>query len=123
MGKIAEALRSNLQSIAQSDARTLRELDQELSAATAAVGSEKQAELTGLTEVKALLGNGSFDQQTVAVLKSLCRKHGLKGYSKLKKADLAVLLSSSGVQPPPRPLESFSKKELVSLLRQILGAN
>ena len=61
MGKIAEALRSNLQSIAQSDARTLRELDQELSAATAAVGSEKQAELTGLTEVKALLGNGSLD--------------------------------------------------------------
>ena len=123
MGKIAEALRSNLKSIAQSDARTLRELDQELSAATAAVGSEKQAELTGLTEVKALLGTGSFDQQTVAVLKKLCRKHGLKGYSKLKKADLAELLSTSGVEPPPRPLESFSKKELVSLLRQILGAN
>ena len=87
MGKLAEALRSNLKSIAQSDARTLRELDQELSAATAAVGSAKQAELTGLTEVKALLGNGSFDQQTVAVLKSLCRKHSLKGYSKLKKAE------------------------------------
>ena len=123
MGKIAEALRSNLQSIAQSDARTLRELDQELSAATAAVGTEKHAELTGLTEVKALLGSSSFDQQTVAVLKNLCRKHGLKGYSKLNKADLAVLLSSSGVQPPPRPLERFSKKELVSLLRQILSAN
>ena len=86
MGKIAEALRSNLQSIAQSDARTLRELDQELSAATAAIGSEKQAVLHGLTEVKALLGNGSFNQQTVAVLISLCRKNGLKGYSKLKKA-------------------------------------
>ena len=123
MGKIAEALRSNLQSIAQSDARTLRELDQELSAATAAVGSEKQAALNGLPEVKALLGNGSFAQQTVAVLKSLCRKHGLHGYSKLKKADLAVLLSTSGVEPPPRPLESFSKKELVSLLRQILGSS
>ena len=123
MGKIAEALRSNLKSIAQSDARTLRELDQELSAATAAVGSEKQAALNGLTEVKALLGNGSFDQQTVSVLKSLCRKHGLKGYSKLKKVDLAELLSSSGVQPPPRPLESFPKKELVSILRQILGAS
>ena len=123
MGKLAEALRSNLKSIAQSDARTLRELDQELSAATAPVGSEKQAELTGLTEVKALLGNSSFDQQTVAVLKRLCRKHGLKGYSKLKKADLAVLLSTSGVEPPPRPLESFSKKELLSLLRQILGAS
>ncbi len=123
MGKIAEAIRANLKSIAQSDARTLRELDHELSAATAVAGSEKQSSLSGLTEVKALLGNGSFEQQTVAVLKSLCRKHGLKGYSKLNKADLAVLLSSSGVQPPPRPLERFSKKELVSLLRQILGAN
>ena len=123
MGKIAEALRTNLKSIAQSDARTLRELDQELSSATAAVGSEKQALLNGLTEVKALLGNGSFAQQTVDVLKSLCRKHGLKGYSKLKKNELAALLSSNGVQPPPRPLERFSKKELVSLLKQILGAN
>ena len=123
MGMSAEVLRANLKSIAQSDARTLRELDQELSAATAAVGSEKQAALNGLTEVKALLGNGSFDQQTVAVLKNLCRKHGLKGYSKLKKNELAALLSSNGVQPPPRPLERFSKKELVSLLKQILGAN
>ena len=121
MGKIAEALRSNLQSIAQSDARTLRELDQELSAATTSVGSEKQAALNGFNEVKALLGSGSFDKQSVAVLKSLCRTHGLKGYSKLNKADLAVLLSTSGVEPPPRPLERFSKKELVSLLRQILG--
>ena len=90
MGMIAEVLRSNLKSIAQSDARTLRELDQELSAATAAVGSEKQALLNGLTEVKALLGNGSFAQQTVDVLKSLCRKHGLKGYSKLKKTSLLL---------------------------------
>jgi translation initiation factor 2B subunit (eIF-2B alpha/beta/delta family) len=123
MGKIAEALRSNLQSIAQSDARTLRRFDQELRSATEVVGTEKPAALSGLDEAKALLGMGSFDQQTVAALKSLCRKHGLKGYSKLKKADLAVLLSSNGVQPPPRPLESFSKKELVSLIRQILGAS
>ncbi|QNI58142.1 hypothetical protein SynBIOSU31_01263 [Synechococcus sp. BIOS-U3-1] len=123
MGKIAEALRSSLQSIAQSDARTLRQLDQELSAVTAVGLNEKLAELTGVSDVKALLGVGSFEQQTVAVLKSLCKEYGLKGYSKLKKADLAFLLSENGVQPPPRPLESFSKKELVSLLRQILGAN
>ena len=70
MGKIAEALRSNLKSIAQSDARTLRELDQELSAATAAVGSENQAELTGLTEVKALLGNGALTKRRLLFLKA-----------------------------------------------------
>ena len=39
MGKIAEALRANLQSIAQSDARSLRELDQELFNAKAAARS------------------------------------------------------------------------------------
>ena len=32
MGKIAEALRTNLRSLAESDARNLRDLDQELKA-------------------------------------------------------------------------------------------
>ena len=56
MGKIAEALRANLQAVAKSDARALRELDQELKAATAAIGTPAPAALSGRADVKALLG-------------------------------------------------------------------
>ena len=53
---------------------------------------------------KALLGDGRFEQQTVARLKQLCRDHRITGFSKLKKAELAA---ANSITPPPRPLESF----------------
>ena len=118
MGKIAEALRANLQTIAQSDARSLRELDQELFNAKATAQSTPQ--LQGRDQLKALLGKGSFQQQTVATLKRICKENGISGYSKLRKAELAARLTAEGISPPPRPLESFSKKELIALVNQLL---
>ena len=118
MGKIAEALRANLQTIAQSDARSLRELDQELFNAKAAVRSTPQ--LQGQQQLKALLGQGSFQQQTVTTLRRLCKENGISGTSKLRKAELAARLTAEGVSPPPRPLESFTKKELIALVKQLL---
>ena len=122
MGKIAEALRANLQAVAQSDARALRELDQELKAATASIGAPAPAALSGRADVKALLGQGSFQQQTVKTLKQLCKEHQIRGFSKLKKTELCKALTEQGITPPPRPLESFSKKELIALVRQLLEA-
>ena len=118
MGKIAEALRANLQTIAQSDARSLRELDQELFNAKAAVRSTPQ--LQGQQQLKALLGQGSFQQQTVTTLRRLCKENGISGTSKLRKAELAARLTAEGVTPPPRPLENFTKKELITLVKQLL---
>ena len=118
MGKIAEALRANLQAIAQSDARSLKELDQELSNATATAPTVPP--LKGRDRIAALLGKGSFQQQTVATLKRLCRDNGITGYSKLRKADLAATLEQHGVEPPPRPLESFTKRELIALVQTLL---
>lgn len=63
MGRIAEALRSNLRELAQADARLLRELDGALPA-------------DGLEEL------------TVKQLMERCRQRGLKGTSGLRKADL-----------------------------------
>ena len=122
MGKIAEALRANLQAVAQSDARALRELDQELKAATAAIGAPAPAALNGRKDVKALLGQGSFEQQTVKTLKQLCKEHKIRGFSKLKKPELCKTLTEQGITPPPRPLERFSKKELIALVLQLLEA-
>ena len=90
MGKIAEALRANLQTIAQSDARSLRELDQELFNAKAAAQNTPQ--LQGREQLKALLGKGSFQQQTVATIKRICKENGISGYSKLRKAELVRAL-------------------------------
>ena len=118
MGKIAEALRANLQAIAQSDARSLRELDQELRNATAPATATPQ--LTGRERMAALLGRGSFQQQTVPTLKRLCKENGISGYSKLRKAELARELERHGVVPPPRSLENFKKDELIALVKQLL---
>ena len=122
MGRLAEALRANLKSVAESDARALREMDQELKAATSGV-VPTEAQLTGQANAKALLGKGSFKQQTVTTLKRLCKENGIKGFSKLKKAELCKILEAQGVQAPPPPLESFSKKELVAMLKKLLGMN
>ena len=119
MGKIAEALRTNLRSLAESDARNLRGLDQELRALRDTHPSEQQV-LPQRSEVKALLGGGTFQQQTVAALKRICKENGIKGVSKLRKAELAARLTAEGVTPSPRPIESFSKKELITLVKQLL---
>ena len=118
MGKIADALRSNLQELAQSDARSLRAIDQELKAARDA---QPPAELKASIDAKALLGSGSFKKQSVDALKKLCKANGIKGYSKLKKPELTKLLTANGVTPPPPPLGSFTKKELVAMLKKVLG--
>ena len=119
MGRIADALRATLKTVAESDARALRDLDQELRRVSDAEQPTSPS-LRGRVDAKALLGEGSFHQQTVANLKRLCKTHGITGYSKLKKAELCQALQANGVQAPPPPLESFSKKELVAMLKTVL---
>ena len=71
MGELADTLRSNLRSLAQADARLLRELDQALPA----------DELDGLN---------------LKQLKERCKQLGLKGYSSLNKAELIQRLRAAG---------------------------
>ena len=59
MGRLAEALRANLKSVAASDARALREMDQELKAATSGV-VPAEAQLTGQVNAKSAAGQGQF---------------------------------------------------------------
>ncbi len=74
MGRIAEALRSNLRELAQADARLLRELDGALPA-------------DGLEEL------------TIKQLKEHCRQRGIKGTSGLRKADLIRRLRAGTSAP------------------------
>lgn len=121
MGQLADALRAKLRAVAESDARALREIDQELKAASAWTSSSTAPAIPGPVDVKSLLDKGNFRQQTVAVLRRLCKENGIKGFSKMKKPELCRALEAKGVQPPAPPLESFSKKELVAMLKGLLG--
>ena len=122
MGKIAEVLRANLRAVAESDARSLRGMDQELKALRDTHAPAQQV-LPQRPEVKALLGAGTFQQQTVTTLRRLCGENGISGTSKLRKAELVARLTAKGVSPPPRSLERFTKKELIALVRQLLGGD
>jgi hypothetical protein len=75
MGRIAEALRSNLRELAQADARLLRELD-------------------------GALPSDGLDELNLKQLKERCRQRGLKGTSGLRKAQLIARLREGPTTAP-----------------------
>ena len=42
-----------------------------------------------------------YENMRVAALKALAREHGLRGYSRLRKAELIALLQNNPPPPPP----------------------
>ena len=118
---IADILEATSRELAGTDARVYRRVGEHLQRTTQALEDLQSPSPQAASSPLALLGRGSFQQQTVATLKGLCKQHQIPGYSKLKKADLARVLEQHGIEPPPRPLESFSKKELVAVVRQLIG--
>lgn len=118
---IADLLEQTNRELAGTDARVYRRVGEHLQRSGAALQNLTDHEAAGSPASKALLGKGSFLKQSVASLKRLCKEHGIKGYSKLQKDALAKVLEHHGVSPPPPPLESFTKKELIALVRQLLG--
>jgi hypothetical protein len=117
---IADLLEATSRELAGTDARVYRRVGTHLQRTAQAIEDLNSPPREAGCSALALLGRGSFQQQNVATLKALCKQHGIKGFSKYKKADLAEVLEQHGVEPPPRPLESFSKKELIGLVRQLL---
>ena len=118
---IADLLEQANRELAGTDARVYRRVGEHLQRSGAALQNLTDHEAAGSPASKALLGKGSFLKQSLASLKRLCKEHGIKGYSKLQKDALAKVLEHHGVSPPPPPLESFTKKELIALVRQLLG--
>ncbi len=118
---IADLLEQTNRELAGTDARVYRRVADHLQRSSSALEALQDGQPGGTQAPKALLGKGSFQKLTVASLKRLCREHGITGTSKLKKAALAKVLEEHGVTPPPPPLESFTKKELIALVRQLLA--
>jgi hypothetical protein len=118
---IADLLEQTNRELAGTDARVYRRVADHLQRSGSALEALQDGQPGGTQAPQALLGKGSFQKLTVASLKRLCKEHGITGTSKLKKAALAKVLEDQGVTPPPPPLESFSKKELIALVRQLLA--
>jgi len=117
---IADLLEQTNRALAGTDARVYLRVADHLQRSGSALQTLQDGQPGGTQAPKALLGKGSFQKQSVASLRRLCREHGIKGTSKLKKAALAKVLEDHGVTPPPPPLESFTKQELIALVRQLL---
>ena len=117
MGKISDALRANLREVAHSDARSLREINEELQKANR--GNSGLAQLKAETRLNLLLGKGSFEKQSVKTLRSLCKANGLKRFSSLNKSALCKLLNENNVQAPPPPLEKLTKAELINIIHSL----
>jgi hypothetical protein len=118
---IADLLEQTNRELAGTDARVYRRVADHLQRSSSALHALQDAQTEGTQAPRALMGTGSFLKQSVASLKRLCRENGIKGTSKLQKAALAKVLEDHGVTPPPPPLESFTKKELIALVRKLLG--
>jgi hypothetical protein len=119
---IADLLEQTNRRLAGTDARVYRRVGEHLQRAGAALQSLQDAEKSESAATKALLGQGSFLQQSLANLRRLCKDDGIKGYSRLQKKALAKILELHGVTPPPPPLENFTKKQLLALVRQLLAS-
>lgn len=112
-------------SLAHSDARLYRSVDRHLSrtreilreaeAARGAIPQEKAA-----PSLQLLLGAPSYDRQTRKSLETLCRQHGVRGYSRMSKALMIQRLQQEGVAAPSVPMEALSKAELLTLLSDLL---
>lgn len=118
---IADLLEQTNRDLAGTDARVYRRVADHLQRSSAALQALQDGQPSDTQAPASLLGKGSFQKQSVARLRQLCREHGIKGASKLPKAGLARVLEDHGITPPPPPLESFSKKELIALVRRLLG--
>lgn len=118
---IADLLEQSHRELAGTDARVYRRVGEHLQRSGEALSYLQDPPDAASSRGKALLGKGSFLKLSVAALKQLCKANGIKGYTKLKKPELAKVLERSQVEPPPPPLESFSKKELIDMVRQLMG--
>jgi hypothetical protein len=117
---IADLLEQTNRALAGTDARVYRRVADHLQRSGSALQALQDGQPDGPQAPGALMGKGSFQQQTVASLRRLCREHGIKGTSKLQKAALAKVLEDHGVTAPPPPLERLTKQELIALVRQLL---
>ena len=128
-GSIANLFRAASQELAQSDARIYRSIDRHLRRTREILAEEEEswewrkqatrAPKEFFSAPRLLRGAPSYERQPRKMLERLCREHEIRGYSRMSKAVMISQLKAKGVEPPPLPLEAFTKAELLELIEQL----
>ena len=128
-GSLADLFLTANQELARSDARIYRSIGEHLQRTRAILDQEgrddsQQADHKSEDSMPPrplLQGQPSFERQLRADLICLCKKNGIRGYSRMNKKEIIARLDSKGVVAPPTPLHAFSKAELLSLIEDLVG--
>jgi hypothetical protein len=124
MPSIANLFQEACRELAQSDARIYRSVGQhiartkEILRQAEAFNDSPQFAETPLQSLAVVAP--TYDRQTRKSLETLCKLHGISGYSRLSKSKMIAILQANEVPPPPVPMEALTKAELIALLRQAI---
>ena len=127
-GSIADLFLAASQELAKSDARLYRSVDRHLRRTREILEREEGSSqknvashvTSGLTGCPALLqGAPSFERQPRKSLELLCKKHEIRGFSRMSKIEMINHLKSKGIDAPPTPLAAFTKAELLALIEDL----
>jgi hypothetical protein len=128
-GSIADLFLAASQELARSDARLYRSLDRHLRRTREILereeGTDQEnivSQVTGdLNGRPALLqGAPSFERQPRRSLELLCKKHQIRGFSRMRKVEMINQLKRKGVGAPTTPLSAFTKAELLTLIQDLI---
>ena len=117
--------------LAKSDSRLYRSVDRHLRRTREILDKEDNGSGQVDQDAKRLLNDShelpsrllkcepSFERQPRVCLQDLCKKYGIRGYSRMKKSDLIAALKAKGVAAPAVPMQAFSKAELLALIEYL----
>jgi hypothetical protein len=122
---IADLFMQANRELAKSDARIYRAADKYIKATRELLRQEQLRQ-----DVRPVLDNAittvaleyGYERQTRKSLEELCKKHSIRGFSRMSKEQMIICLQEKEIPEPPIPLEAYSKMELVAFLRDVLGA-
>ena len=128
-GSLADMFLAANQELARSDARLYRSIGEHLQRTRAILDQEARDDgqqvdhknEDSISPRPLLQGQPSFERQLRVDLIVLCKKNGIRGYSRMNKKEIIAKLDSKGVVAPPTPLHAFSKAELLSLIADLVS--
>ncbi len=128
-GSLAGMFLAANQELARSDARIYRSIGEHLQRTRAILDQEARDDgqqtdhknEDSISPRPLLQGQPSFERQLRADLICLCKRNGIRGYSRMNKKEIIARLDSKGVVAPPTPLHAFSKAELLSLIENLVS--
>jgi hypothetical protein len=118
---IADLFLEASRELAQSDARIYRSVGRHLAKTRALLEREERSldqERLFDDPDTPVVCPPSYERQTRQSLESLCRLHGIRGYSRMSKVSMIESLKALGIPAPDVPLQALSKRELIALLQQ-----